>query len=164
MIEICQADPNSKQSQKLIGALSASLLTLSGTPAFEYFNESEFNDEKAIFLLAKRNGIAIACGGFRYLQPGTCEIKRVYSHQRGVGKWVLKELEILALIKGYQHINLATRKSNTQAVQFYLKHGYHFTAPFGPYVHHKHYVSFAKTATAVQQQLSTKKAQLNYCA
>ncbi|GDY24694.1 hypothetical protein AHAT_05840 [Agarivorans sp. Toyoura001] len=164
MIEICRADPKSFQSRELIDALSASLLKLTGNPAFERFDEGEFYDDKAVFLLAKRNGVAIACGGFRYLQPSVCEIKRVYSHQRGAGKLVLQELEQTALAFGYQQINLATRQANTLAVKFYLKHGYHAIAPFGPYVEHQHYLSFAKLTADVQQPTAIKKAQLSYCA
>jgi GNAT superfamily N-acetyltransferase len=144
MIEICQENPNSLQSRELLNALAMSLTKIAGDSAKEHFEVGEFLSEKAVFIVARRNGVAIACGGFRYLQPGVCEMKRIYSRQAGVGKLIVTELEKRALVLGYQQIKLATRKANTQAIRFYTKQGYQVISPFGPYTEHSHYLSLAK--------------------
>ncbi|GAB1621915.1 hypothetical protein AAOGI_19650 [Agarivorans albus] len=164
MIEICHENPNSEQSKQLLKAQADSLMKLTGNSAVECFNESEFLAENAVFLLVKRNGVALACGGFRYLQPGICEMKRIYSHQAGLGKVILQALEQYAVTLGYQQINLATRNSNTQAIQFYAKHGYRAISPFGVYCHHPHYLSLAKSLANAERTLGIKKAQLSRCA
>ncbi|WP_432464507.1 GNAT family N-acetyltransferase [Agarivorans sp. QJM3NY_33] len=162
MLSICRADPFSSESQTLISALADSLLKLSGNQAVEQFDETEFNHHTGVFLLVKNQEQAIACGGFRYLQPGVCEIKRLFSHQAGAGTLVLQALEQLAVEFGYQQINLATRKVNHQAIQFYQKHGYQTTAPFGLYTRHQHYLSLAKSSQLLAQAAVPKKAQWHY--
>jgi ribosomal protein S18 acetylase RimI-like enzyme len=59
-----------------------------------------------------------------YARPGT----------RGVGTAILHHLENQALRAGYAEIWLETRRVNTRAVSFYVRHGYRQVPNFGRYV------------------------------
>jgi ribosomal protein S18 acetylase RimI-like enzyme len=62
-----------------------------------------------------------------------------------VGAAVLAHLEAQAA--GYQALWLETRKVNSRAVAFYLKHGYVITPNYGKYVGRDEAVCFSKTLT-----------------
>ncbi|CAM3556129.1 hypothetical protein BOSP111201_12405 [Bordetella sputigena] len=59
-----------------------------------------------------------------YAKPGT----------QGVGSAVLKYLEARAAEAGYRKAWLETRRVNTRAVAFYIRHGCKEIAPYGKYI------------------------------
>ncbi|WP_332676761.1 GNAT family N-acetyltransferase [Brevundimonas sp.] len=99
------------------------------------------------FLLARdASGAALGCGGYRPLEPGVAEIKRMYAAPgtRGVGAALLAALEDRARADGYAEIRLETRRVNGRAVAFYDRSGYARIAPYGRYVGRADAVCFGK--------------------
>ncbi len=60
--------------------------------------------------------------------------KRMYSNKAGAGSYLLKQLECLAIEKGYRKAILSTRRVNSKAVTFYCRHAYSESSAYGKYV------------------------------
>ena len=91
------------------------------------------------------NDTAVACGVFRYHESEVCELKRMYSNKAGAGSYLLKQLECLAIEKGYRKAILSTRRVNSKAVTFYCRHSYSETGAYGRYVGVARSICFSKT-------------------
>jgi len=94
--------------------------------------------EKAVMMVAWRQGEAIACGVLRPLEPDIGEIKRMFvaeNHRRqGVARMVLHELEAIANKLGYKKLRLETGKLQPGAIALYEMSGYRKIPPFGDYI------------------------------
>jgi GNAT superfamily N-acetyltransferase len=89
------------------------------------------------FLLALIDGIAVACGGFRFLRPGVAEIKRMYvdipQRGRGVARILLTGLEERARAAGYNELWLETGTEQPEALALYAAAGYRPIEPYGEF-------------------------------
>jgi ribosomal protein S18 acetylase RimI-like enzyme len=89
----------------------------------------------ALLLAKSETGEQLGCVGLRpMLQPGCCEMKRLYVTQAGRGLGLGQAL-IDAVIGearriGYRHMRLDTLPSMTQAIALYKKAGF---TPIAPY-------------------------------
>lgn len=136
-IEICKVDPENEEAAQLLLALSSTLAQITGNSGRQSFDPDDVRSPKASFVLARNtSGRAIACGAFRPLHANIAELKRMYAEpgNKGVGSAVLDHLENEAREIGYTELWLETRRVNTRAVQFYLKHGYTEIPNFGKYI------------------------------
>jgi GNAT superfamily N-acetyltransferase len=101
----------------------------------------EFLPPRGAFLLIRRNGEPIACGGIKPFD-GAAYIKRMWvspsARGIGLGKRLLQALEDKARSLGYRAVCLETNKALTEAQQLYRSSGYREVAPFNdePYAHH----------------------------
>ena len=101
----------------------------------------EFLPPRGTFLIVRRSGEPIGCGGIKPFE-GAAYIKRMWvapsARGRGVGKRLLQALEDRARSLGYRTICLETNKALTQAQQLYRSSGYREVAPFNdePYANH----------------------------
>jgi GNAT superfamily N-acetyltransferase len=96
-----------------------------------------------VFVVARdQDGVAVACGGLRPLDPGVLgphvvEIKRMYAvpAARGTGAAVavLRELERQAAAAGATRLVLETGTGQPDAQRFYEREGYERVPLFGPY-------------------------------
>lgn len=81
---------------------------------------------------------AVACGGFKEYEPGTVEIKRVFTKKdcrnRGYGKSIIMALEGRALNKGYTKLLLETGLLLKGAIRMYTAIGFHVIKNYGPYI------------------------------
>jgi GNAT superfamily N-acetyltransferase len=88
----------------------------------------EFAPPGGAFVLLALAGEVIAGGGFRSHEPGTAEVKRVWTHRsyrrRGLARRVLAELEAEARRRGYRRLYLFTGPRQPEAVGLYLATGY----------------------------------------
>jgi GNAT superfamily N-acetyltransferase len=86
------------------------------------------------FLLGRRDGEAIACGGVKRLDARTCEIKRMYvapaARGRGVARALLTALEDEARRLGYEVARLDTGPHQPHAERLYREAGYAEIANF----------------------------------
>lgn len=101
----------------------------------------------AAFVIARTaSGAAVGCGGYRPLQPGVAEVKRMFATPggAGVGAAILRELERRARADGYAALWLETRAVNRRAVGFYQSQGYRRIPNFGKYAGRSDAVCFAK--------------------
>jgi GNAT superfamily N-acetyltransferase len=95
-------------------------------------------DSVAIFLIARdATGTAVGCGGLRFLEPGTAEIKRMYvdpaARGTGVAVTLLRGLEDRARELGIDRLLLETGTAQPEAIRFYQREGYAPIEAFGPY-------------------------------
>ncbi|UUZ57241.1 GNAT family N-acetyltransferase [Massilia sp. H-1] len=110
--------------------LSATLAAITGSSGKASFAA---DDAGLLFVVARAaDGTLLGCGAVRPLADGVGEIKRMYARPgtRGVGAGILRHLEG----QGYPELWLETRKVNTRAVDFYLKHGYEVMSNYGQYL------------------------------
>lgn len=117
----------------LVAELNAALKAITSDTGENSFSRDTFSAATDGCLLVSLNGKAIACGVFRNHGPEVCEVKRMYSKQKGAGSYLLSQLEAFALSKGYKQAVLSTRVVNETAVSFYRRHGYKEVAPYGKY-------------------------------
>lgn len=147
MIIIEQASPTSADSQALIEQFSVELAAITGDSGKSHFNPQDVSGPRAVWALAKdENRRPVGCGALRPLSDTTAELKRMFSNRAypGTGAALLAWLEEAARGMGYRELWLETRKVNTRAVQFYLKHGYVQRDNYGPYVGREEAICFAK--------------------
>ncbi len=129
------AEPHTPEVVQLLGALSMTLRAITGNSGEGSFKPEDVRDARAVLIVARLAGSAVGCGALRPIDAETCELKRMFVAQRrrGIGGRLLTELEQRARSLGYARIVLETRKVNTAAVNFYLKHGYHVIPNYGKY-------------------------------
>ena len=91
-----------------------------------------------VFLVARRGGAAVACGGVLVLDDGTGELRRVYARpeERGTGtaQALIAELERAASERGMSRIVLETGDRQHRAIAFYEAVGYTRIPPYGKHV------------------------------
>lgn len=81
---------------------------------------------------------AVGCGAFKKYDENTAEIKRMFVHpthrNKGIAKFVLKELENWASDFGFTSFVLETSPKLTSAIALYEKTGYQFIPNYGQYI------------------------------
>lgn len=100
------------------------------------------------FVVGWVGGRAVACGAFRPLAPGVCEVKRMYvapdCRGRGYARAVLAELERRAAAAGYTVARLETGVRQPEAIALYERAGYARAPNYGPYVGNEQSVCFER--------------------
>ena len=95
-----------------------------------------------LFVIARLDGDAVGCGGFKRIDKTTGEIKRVWTappaRGLGVARRVLRTLEAAAREKGLKSLRLDTNRALTEAHALYRSEGYREIARFSdnPYADH----------------------------
>jgi GNAT superfamily N-acetyltransferase len=96
----------------------------------------EFDPPKGGFVVIVDDGVTVAGGGFCYLAPGVCEMKRMWTrpdHRRqGLATRVLDALESWAAKAGYSHVRLETGPNQPEAAELYGRR-YRRISTYGPY-------------------------------
>jgi GNAT superfamily N-acetyltransferase len=87
-----------------------------------------FNPPMGLFLVAIVDGRPVGCGGVRFLDTATGEIKRMWvspaGRGRGLGRRILARLEDEVRVTGRGRIVLDTNGSLTEAISLYRSQGY----------------------------------------
>jgi ribosomal protein S18 acetylase RimI-like enzyme len=95
-----------------------------------------------LFLVATLRADPIGCGGLRFHDNGTADIKRMWVAESarglGLGRRILSELELQAANHGARAVRLETNQSLGEAISLYRSAGYAEVAPFNDeaYAHH----------------------------
>jgi len=88
------------------------------------------------FFLARRNGIAVACGGVA-LFPEYAEVKRMYvrpsARGQGVAEAILARIEQEVRSAGLSVLRLETGDRQFAAMRLYVRAGFRECPPFGDY-------------------------------
>jgi putative acetyltransferase len=97
----------------------------------------DFDDPRTVFLVARVDGEAVACGAIRGLEPGVAEVKRMYvrdtARGRGVGRRILAALESRAREVGISLLRLETGTAQPEAIALYTSAGFVAIETFGEY-------------------------------
>ncbi|MFJ6798694.1 GNAT family N-acetyltransferase [Streptomyces sp. NPDC091268] len=94
------------------------------------------------FVVGRRDGEPMACGGIRLLDPVTAELTKVYVDPRargtGGGAALLAALEAAGRELGAERVRLDTRTDLVEARALYARHGYAEIPAYnsGPYAQH----------------------------
>ncbi|MDE2838633.1 MAG: GNAT family N-acetyltransferase [Chloroflexota bacterium] len=144
--------PDHPDAETLMALLDAELDEiygdlLDGTTALSAEVRSSFDgtldpdlkaDFDGVFLVARRSGIPVACGGMLFLDEATGEVRRVYARPeergRGVARELMAELERAASERGCSRILLETAIRQPRAMRFYEALGYTRVPPYGKHV------------------------------
>jgi DNA-binding MarR family transcriptional regulator/N-acetylglutamate synthase-like GNAT family acetyltransferase len=95
-----------------------------------------------LFVIARLDGDAVGCGGFKRVDRATGEIKRVWTapsaRGMGVARRMLRALEAAAREAGVKTLRLDTNRALTEAHALYRSEGYLEIARFNDnsYAHH----------------------------
>ncbi len=95
-----------------------------------------------LFVIARLDGEAVGCGGFKRVDRATGEIKRVWTapsaRGMGVARRMLRAIEGAAREAGVKTLRLDTNRALTEAHALYRREGYREVARFNdnPYAHH----------------------------
>jgi GNAT superfamily N-acetyltransferase len=149
-IEIRREQISSDVVQQLIAALNAELEQRYPEDGANFFrlDAEEVADGRGAFLVAYIDGRAVGCGAVRRNEPGVAEIKRMYvtpdARGRGVGRFVLEELEAVARQLGIRRLVLETGPRQPEALALYRRAGYVEIPLFGEYVGAEFSVCMAK--------------------
>lgn len=143
---ISKENINSKEAIELINELSHELSKITGDSGRGSFMNSDIDNPRSMFIIAREDGKAVGCGAFREISSEIAEIKRMYSRKKssGIGDKMLQYLEEQAKEFGYKKIVLETRKCNENAVKFYLNNGYQTISNYGKYEYMTEAICFEK--------------------
>jgi putative acetyltransferase len=94
-------------------------------------------DDIALFLVARRDGAPVGCGGLRAIDAEHGEIKRMYvapaARGSGVSRAILGALETAARDRGWTRLVLETGVEQPDAIRFYTREGYLPIEKYGHY-------------------------------
>jgi len=149
-ITINAESPYDVDSTKLLADLTEELSKLYGDHGgANSFSPADVTVSNSSFLVARRRGKAIGCGGLRPLTTGTAEVKRMYvsreARRLGVAARLLRELEVVAEKFGYERVRLETGLKQPEAIALYESAGYRRVDCYGQYVSNALSICFEKT-------------------
>ena len=94
----------------------------------------EYSPPRGVLLLAEDKGAFIGCAALRRLEPGVCEMKRLYVAPAGRGKGLGLKLAEAIIVRaceiGYKKMRLDTLKSMKEARDLYTSLGFKPTKPY----------------------------------
>jgi len=138
-LEISPIDPRAPEAEALLTAMT---LEIRATYDHKIDGHGNFKPEDVLvpgsgFVVGRVASEAVACGGYRPLEPGIAEIKRMFVAQghrgRGYSKAILTTLERLAAESGYSTVWLETRPRQHAAIALYENLGYRRIPNYGMY-------------------------------
>ncbi|MBL7730781.1 MAG: GNAT family N-acetyltransferase [Chitinophagaceae bacterium] len=144
LVRTTSADPDFAQ---LVSELDAFLAYIDGD---EHAFYAQLNKTATLqhVVVAYDGDAPAACGAIRELEPGTMEVKRMYtkpaSRGKGVAKQVLTELEKWTAELGYHTCVLETGNRQPEAIALYTKSGYSRIPNYGKYADVGNSVCFEK--------------------
>jgi GNAT superfamily N-acetyltransferase len=139
-VEVAASSPSAPDAVLLLDELSALLASCFGAAGAAGTAGWDAGDPRQVFALARVGGVPVGCGAIRPAEdpdrPDAAELLRMYSAVGGLGtgRAVLEFLQDAAARAGYRSLRLETRRANTPAVAFYLRHGYAEREPYGRHI------------------------------
>jgi putative acetyltransferase len=130
-------DPGIPESRRLIAELDAYLNSLYPAERNHLLSVAALQQPEVTFLIARINGKSVGCGAFVNHQGKYVEIKRMFVSPdyrgKGIGRSILKDLEIRAKAEGLMTARLETGVSQPEAFKMYRRSGYRRRGAFAPY-------------------------------
>lgn len=147
MVRLVRTDSENPDFIALVRELDADLAVRDGS---EHSFYAQFNKITMIrhAVVAYLDDVAVACGAIKEFEPGTMEVKRMYTQPAHRGKRiaaaVLTALEAWAAEMKYTRTVLETGKKQPEAIALYQRNGYHITPNYGQYAGVDNSVCFEK--------------------
>jgi GNAT superfamily N-acetyltransferase len=136
-IEVTPVRPDEPDALTLIELVQGEYVLRYGGRDEAPIDVAEFLPPAGLFLVARLDGAAAGCGGWRNLGDGRAEIKRMFTaaehRNRGVARAVLAELEHTAAAAGIKELVLETGTVQPEAIALYESSGYQPVDGFGYY-------------------------------
>jgi len=124
-------------AQELVGQVQQEYVERYGGPDAAVVDPAEFAPPAGRFLVARVGGVPVCCGGWRVIEPGIVEVKRVYvvpeHRRRGLAQLVMGALEQTARRAGHRQVVLNTGPEQPEALGLYAALGYRPVPGFGVY-------------------------------
>ena len=142
-----RTDSNNEDFQGLVKLLDEDLAIRDGAEHafYDQFNKI-VNIKHAIVCYLDEE--PIGCGAFKEYDEHTVEIKRMYVkpayRSKGIGLYILRELELWAAESNYSATVLETGKKQPEAIRLYEKAGYTRIKNFGQYENVENSVCMSK--------------------
>jgi len=136
-IEVTPVRLDEPDALMLIELVQGEYVLRYGGPDEAPIDVAEFLPPEGLFLVARLDGAAAGCGGWRNLGDGRAEIKRMFTaaehRNRGVARAVLAQLEHTAAAAGITELVLETGTVQPEAIALYESSGYQPVDGFGYY-------------------------------
>ncbi len=150
MITIAKEDPRSPDALRLLSAFIEDVKTRYDTPPADV---GEFDPElvsvpRSVFLIARRDGVAVGCGALVPMDEFRVEVKRTFvargERGHGFATLILEELERFAREFGYDAMRLETGNKQPESIALYAKAGFFRIPNFPPYENDRSAVCYEK--------------------
>jgi len=147
MIKLVRTNSENQDFIELLKLLDAYLEEKDGAehPFYAQYNKLDLIKHVVV---AYENEEPMGCGAIKEYEPGTIEVKRMFTSPQGRGKGiatqVLSELEKWAAELGFGRCILETGKMQTEAIGLYHKNGYTRIPNYVPYAGVENSLCFEK--------------------
>jgi GNAT superfamily N-acetyltransferase len=147
VLEILKTDSKNDDFIKLIKLLDDDLNERYGELQKQYNKHNKVNyiNDVVIIYIDKA---PVACGGFKEHDIESIELKRIFvtkqNRRQGLSKLIVKELEDLAVKKGYKYAILETGKKQLEAINLYKGIGYSVIENYEPYINNSNSICMKK--------------------
>ena len=140
--------PDSESARALIDELDADLLARYPGQWIHGLHPEDVLDPDFIFVVARLDGDAVACGALRKLDSDVAEVKRMFVkgafRRKGYSRQLLIFLESTARTSGYRILKLETGTKQPESISLYQSAGYNQIPCYGEYVGNPFSVCFEK--------------------
>lgn len=140
---------NHADVQELVRALYAEQLQRYDSADPPEAAPTDYQPPRGLFLVGYTGQRAVACGGCRFHDADTAEIKKMYVRPElrghGYGRTILTALETWAADAGAHRIILETGQHNTEAIACYTHAGYQRIPGYSAYGSRPQNRAFART-------------------
>ena len=148
MISIIRTNSGNTDFVELVRHLDVELAERDGKDHSFYAQFNKIDMIKHV-VVAYDDGQPVACGAIKEYEPGTMEVKRMFTrldHRgKGIAAGVLSELEKWAAEMNYSKCVLETGKKQPEAIRLYEKSGYKLIPNYGQYAGVENSVCFEKS-------------------
>lgn len=135
LVRVALTDPRAEQL--LVGLREEYALRYGPGGGADDVSPTVFDAPTGAFLVLMDGETTIAGGGFCRYDDQTCEFKRVWTHadyrRQGHAKVILRELEKIALERGYRTVRLETGDAQPEALALYPSLGFEEIGTYGHY-------------------------------
>lgn len=146
-LKLIRTDSANADFRKLVAELDAFLAIIDGDE-YVFYNSLNTIDHIKYAIVAYDKDKPVACGAIREYEPGSMEIKRMYTlpelRGQGIASMVLAELEKWSIESGYKKCILETGWRQPDAISLYKKSGYSIIPNYGKYAGMENSVCFEK--------------------
>lgn len=122
---------------RLVAEVQQEYVVRYGGPDDTPLDPGQFDPPAGVFLLGLLDGDPVTIGGWRTLEPGVAEIKRMYvaalRRRRGLARLMLAELERTAAQANIERIVLESGAEQPEALAMYAATGYRPVTRYGHY-------------------------------